>query len=259
MTESQSTGKCILCGRDLTRRGASAHIKSCVRKNGVPADAKEPPSRCFHLVVEGAYSPHFWLHIGVEHGVELFDIDQFLRAIWVECCHHLSAFTIGPDQFMYHEGQTYGLGGEDDEEEDLRSPLRDLLFSAMASMPMGREYNMSVDVSQILRPGLKFEYEYDFGTTTRLALRVVTECELSCPDSGIRLLARNDPLDLRCYECQSPATQLCTDCQSNEGLVCDKHAEEHPCGEDMLLPIVNSPRLGMCGYSGPSRTDGYVL
>lgn len=24
----------------------------------------------------------------------------------------------------------------------------------------------------------------------------------------------------------------------------------HECGEDMLLPVVNSPRVGMCDYTG---------
>ena len=35
-----------------------------------------------------------------------------------------------------------------------------------------------------------------------------------------------------------------------EGWVCDECAPKHKCGEDMLLPVVNSPRVGMCGYTG---------
>jgi hypothetical protein len=33
---------------------------------------------------------------------------------------------------------------------------------------------------------------------------------------------------------------------------CGAHAEseEHECGEEALLPVVNSPRMGMCGYTG---------
>ncbi len=32
---------------------------------------------------------------------------------------------------------------------------------------------------------------------------------------------------------------------------CDKCIEAHECGEDYVMPIVNSPRTGVCGYVGP--------
>jgi len=34
------------------------------------------------------------------------------------------------------------------------------------------------------------------------------------------------------------------------GWLCDECAPKHKCGEDMLLPVVNSPRVGKCGYTG---------
>ncbi|MDD4580331.1 MAG: hypothetical protein PHF80_06615 [Methanothrix sp.] len=34
------------------------------------------------------------------------------------------------------------------------------------------------------------------------------------------------------------------------GRVCDECGKTHECGEDMLLPVVNSPRVGMCDYTG---------
>lgn len=33
---------------------------------------------------------------------------------------------------------------------------------------------------------------------------------------------------------------------------CDACASKHECGEEMLSPIVDSPRTGVCGYIGPS-------
>ncbi len=38
--------------------------------------------------------------------------------------------------------------------------------------------------------------------------------------------------------------------QGDAGWLCDSCAEDHKCGEDMLLPVVNSPRTGVCGYTG---------
>ena len=37
---------------------------------------------------------------------------------------------------------------------------------------------------------------------------------------------------------------------NEEGWLCQSCADEHECGEDMLLPVVNSPRTGVCGYAG---------
>ena len=35
-------------------------------------------------------------------------------------------------------------------------------------------------------------------------------------------------------------------------MFCQEHADEHE-HDDMLMPIVNSPRTGMCGYTGPAE------
>jgi hypothetical protein len=33
--------------------------------------------------------------------------------------------------------------------------------------------------------------------------------------------------------------------------VCSDHARDHACGEEeSLMPVVNSPRMGVCGYTG---------
>jgi hypothetical protein len=47
------------------------------------------------------------------------------------------------------------------------------------------------------------------------------------------------------------ATAVCAQClYESKGFCCGAHAPDHDCGEDMLLPVVNSPRMGVCGYSG---------
>lgn len=70
-------------------------------------------------------------------------------------------------------------------------------------------------------------------------------------------MARNNQPIVDCMECGKPATYLCMECMIEEdeaGTLCDQHAEDHPhedYGEPM--PIVNSPRVGMCGYTGPAE------
>jgi hypothetical protein len=60
-----------------------------------------------------------------------------------------------------------------------------------------------------------------------------------------------------CITCGQPATHLCMECLIEEqvwGALCTAHAHTHA-HEDYGEPIelVNSPRLGMCGYTGPAE------
>ena len=64
---------------------------------------------------------------------------------------------------------------------------------------------------------------------------------------AIKVLARNEPPVIPCTVCQKPATQLCQECDCDGGAgLCDRCASKHECGEEMLVPLVNSPRAGVC-------------
>jgi hypothetical protein len=43
-------------------------------------------------MVQGDYSPEYWLHLKISSDAKLKDLDQFLRDIWLECCGHMSLF-----------------------------------------------------------------------------------------------------------------------------------------------------------------------
>lgn len=65
------------------------------------------------------------------------------------------------------------------------------------------------------------------------------------------VLRRNEQPPESCDECRAPVTSLCSECfPGGRGLLCDGHSAEHECGEEFLLAIVNSPRMGVCGYGG---------
>jgi hypothetical protein len=120
------------------------------------------------------------------------------------------------------------------------------------------EISMSLKANEILYKGLKLKYEYDFGSTTELLLFVIEEYPIEA-DGLIVLLSRNEPLELWCHTCKKePATQFCTVHGWDEDrMFCNKCAEAHAkkC-EDFrdyaALPVVNSPRMGVCCYSGGS-------
>ena len=97
---------------------------------------------------------------------------------------------------------------------------------------------------------LKFIHEYDFGTTTELDMTCISE-RRGKVGAEIDIIARNDMFEILCDECGKPAKQICTECLwEGTGFLCESCAEDHECGEEMLLPVVNSPRMGVCGYEG---------
>lgn len=113
---------------------------------------------------------------------------------------------------------------------------------------------MRWSLAKVLKPGMAFAHDYDFGTTTSLALKVVGEQE-GAPKEKLRMMARNNPPELACAKCGRLAEEVCSYCICDKGkkaFFCAKCARNHHCedDEDYFLPVVNSPRMGMCGYRG---------
>jgi hypothetical protein len=223
-----SNGKCHLCGGVFAKAAMTGHLKSCARKQDAAGastaekGAKRRP--VFHLSVEGRYQPEYWMHLEMSADATLDTLDRFLRDVWLECCGHMSAFEI--------EGESYSVQPMDFNAGDMEVKLKDLLA-----------------------PGMKFFHAYDFGSTTHLTLKVVAERESAIKKDQVKTLARNEPPVIPCSRCGAPAAQVCTQCiYSGEGWLCEKCAGDHKCGEEMLLPVVNSPRVGVCGYQSPLGT-----
>ena len=110
----------------------------------------------------------------------------------------------------------------------------------------GQEFGKARKISA-LSVGDKLLYEYDFGSTTEILLTVIGEISRPAQREKICLLARNEPHIEFCDTCGALATAV--NAWEGGDLVCDecaKNAED----EDALLPFVNSPRCGECGYTG---------
>jgi len=225
MARAASTGKCFLCKGTFKRAAMTRHVGACLQERA--ASAERPAARpgkkakCLHIWVEGRYLPQYWLYIEVPAKAKLSTLDQFLRDIWLECCGHMSAFTIGEQMYSVEPMEDYA------------------------------EHDMNVALSALLAPGTAFLYEYDFGTTTDLKLRILSEAEGKLQGNAIRLLARNHPPEIPCGKCGKPATKVCPFCVHDAGgWLCNACAPKHKCEDDVFLPVVNSPRTGMCAYTG---------
>jgi len=223
MSDRQSpVATCYYCGNTYTNRGMARHLKACDARQAAieEANAQEvPKTRIFHLAIKG--SDVHRLHVEVPGDASLENLDQFLRDIWVECCGHLSQFTIDDVNYTSLVNRSW--------------------------FPDDR--GMDVELGEVLYPKLRFSYEYDFGTPTYLKLRVVSERKGVLPgEDVVHVMARNQLPDYRCEVCGKPATVLCVFC--DYPLLCDECYPEHECGEEGLMPVVNSPRMGVCGYTG---------
>jgi hypothetical protein len=225
MAKRKMVGACALCGSKIESSEMAKHLGACRSKAEKPGGGKR--EKLYHIAVEGAGIPEYWMHVEIPCRATLADLDGFLRDTWLECCGHLSAFEIGKTRYV--SGEDAGI----DEDE-----------------------GMDVALAEVLKPGMKFGHEYDFGSTTELALRVISEHDGERPKDGVRVLARNDPPEIPCGECGKPAVLICPECACDgKGWLCKACAKKHECGDETMLPVVNSPRVGVCGYCGPEDAD----
>ncbi len=222
-----SYGRCALCGKRTTKAAMTRHLQGC---SADYEHSRGRPARLFHLRVEDAYSPLFWLDVEMKAKATLAELDAFLREIWLECCGHLSAFDI--------EGTTYNV----------------LPYSGGPPLGDPAERTMNVKLEDVVDVETRFHHTYDFGTSTELKLRAIREREGRIGGEPLRILSRNEAPTWNCTLCDEPADWICTYCmyEQENPFYCEAHAasEEHECGEEALLPVVNSPRMGMCGYTG---------
>ena len=218
----QTRGKCTFCGREMAKSGLARHLATCPKRQEAVDAADQGPGNAqvlCHLQVQDAWGGAYWLHLEVNGSAKLKDLDHYLRAIWLECCGHMSMFSIG------------GWRGD--------------------------EISMARRVGQVFEPGLEVTHIYDFGTSSETLIKAVgTRQGKPLTPHPILLMARNAPHEVPCMECDQPAHWMCMECvyeHSDTGFLCEEHARAHShTGYGEPMPLVNSPRTGMCGYCGPA-------
>ena len=229
MSRFTSYGTCALCGKRTNKAAMTRHLGSCLAEH---ESSRGKAARLFRLRVEDVFSPIFWMDVEIKANATLEELDDFLRHRWLECCGHLSAFYIEGDTYMV---PSYGVG-------------------AVGAFGDPNERSMKVKLGEVLGKGIRFQHVYDFGTSTELKLRVADEREGRVGSESPRLLSLNEAPVWECEVCGKAADWVCTFCmyERENPFYCETHAEDHDCEEpEMLLPVVNSPRMGMCGYEGP--------
>jgi len=105
-------GECARCGYSGSRGVLRKHLAAC--SEPVPEDPRRGgrrPTNASGLLIEVVGRPKvYWLFLGVAHDAKLSDVDDRLRATWLECCDHLSEFVIGPTRYAAVPGPTVSFG-----------------------------------------------------------------------------------------------------------------------------------------------------
>ena len=208
----KNIGTCLLCNENINHRSITKHLHKCLE------NALHDPSEKEKIFLMKIFAGKlFWLYIEINGTSTLDKLDSFLREIWLECCGHMSQFSI-------------------EREESYSS-----------------DEGMKQKIHRVFDIGTEFDYEYDFGSTTYLEGKVISNRpgKLS---AGIRLIARNNmPEEFQCVTCKKHPEVICSICLD---FLCNKCQKKHKnCeGEEFMLPVVNSPRVGVCGYTGPMES-----
>ena len=123
-------GTCALCGEAISRGAARKHAARCAptydRQDGTTQQLMQ-----VRAVAPGL--PAYWLDVEVRADARLDALDSFLRRVWLECCGHMSAFTIGAVRYFsrgydFSFGRAFGaLGGRRSVERSMSTRLCEAL------------------------------------------------------------------------------------------------------------------------------------
>ena len=72
-------GKCEFCGKTYTGRGMARHLQACAQRKVAILEAKwlkSRPQPIYHIVVQDAWNPDYWLHLDVNAKATLGDLDD---------------------------------------------------------------------------------------------------------------------------------------------------------------------------------------
>ena len=156
------------------RTGIAKHLQTCKKRVDL-CEKAEKTEKYFELLLYGAYNKDYWLIIQIKENATLDDLDRFIRDIWVECCGHLSVFEIDGVSYEREPDDDFGWG------EPAKSTNHTL--------------------KQVLTTGMIFNYEYDFGSTTEIMVKVLDHYSAQKQNEKVVILSRNNPPEFACSIC----------------------------------------------------------
>lgn len=283
-------GKCLFCSQRFSKKPMFDHLRHCKSKEGFLKTIKKRSNtniKWYHVRAEGKGLKKYWLNLLIPSDLKLFDLDLLLRETWLECCGHLSLFSIDGLEYEMNTEDYFGditeedldvISKESKEFDDLFpdefkiDPNEEAAFNDFSKSIMlgdqqyqdldddfdqhdldSRTRSMNEVVGTIFHKGLKFEHIYDFGSTTIVQLEVIDEERSKYSLINPILMARNALPIVKCDLCSSKSKYYCYECVwDDQGYLCQVHSQDftknHDPDHEMIDEFANSPRFGVCGY-----------
>jgi hypothetical protein len=222
---------CKTCPAKFFKKDIITHQNTCIVSTN-----KHKSGYLIRFVSYGQNNNQYYMYALFDASSTFSDIDIFLKEMWVECCGHLSGFS------------------------NLNSQIKIKNSTLISKYP-----NQST-----------FLYEYDYGSTTQVFFEFIEILNLNKKTKTkqpIELLLRNDPPYIKCYSCDKNSVFYYEDmsfCREDSyGFYLEKPKEiketkvikktkepkEIRIQKEYLLPILNSPRSGVCGYGRDANLD----
>lgn len=240
-------GICVACGQMIAGSNCKKHLFFCSKmlnyltKNQYnimnPENTQNHFTPGYILKIVDFYRPQlYWIYVSAPSNLSLRDLDIYLRAFWLQCCSHMSCFT-GNDGKEYFPH----------------------LFSNITFPNFENHFLMSnYSIEDFFGNNTTSYYSFDFGDTTKLQITVIEQIN-NAPKQRFILLIQNEQPNYYCDLCSEQL--IITYCDNCEKSFCEKCNQEYHgkaeankmnCDpQTSCLPIINSPRVGKCGYRGP--------
>lgn len=234
--EKGNQGLCKYCGKKFAPKEMLEHLAECKKREEKIYAAKKGREGFFDILITSKEIEGYWMIIEANEKTMLKEIDTFLREIWLGNEQCLSIFKIKNIKYKYISGGN-------------------LLY-------IEPEQSMYHTLKNVLSVGETFDYIYGENKTTKIELMVFSHrIGRRDEEEDIVLLSRNIPPKKICYKCKkNDASWVDPIMYSLDGdaFWCDECKKK--VGEDELIlqmeyienlvPIYNSPRIGIGDYEG---------
>lgn len=229
-------GLCKYCGKKLERGEMLEHLAECKKRNSKIYDTKRKEEGFFDILITSKTNKNYWMIIEVSEKIMLKELDTFLREIWLGNDDCLSTFEIENVKYNYIPGGN-------------------VLFCEP-------EQSMYHAVRNILPIGKTFDYIYDENYPTEVELKVIRHrIGLRHEEEDLVLLSRNISPKIMCDECKKNEADWVSSVNyflDREKFWCDKCKEKILLDIEIdnfeyienILPVCNSPRMGINDYEG---------
>ncbi|XP_070558320.1 uncharacterized protein [Ptychodera flava] len=251
--------KCTRCRQVMSSKQELEHVNGCWFEEG--------DANVMLLQVKSYYcNEAYRLLLAFNIDATFKALDSVLRQVWMECCGHMSHFLINKE--LEQESSQSETSAEADAGNKPSANGQDWRAAILGMMSPHKEiritsaYSSGFDLVEEEKPmtermmkyceGYSILYEYDMGTTTEVTVKYLGKKHLQAVGSLLfvnNILMQNVKPEVPCKKCGKLAKWIAGDYDSE--YYCTKRCGETSGVETcMLLPYVNSPRSGSCGYTG---------